>query len=157
MIIRTATAADVAAVQRVVREAYQKYVARIGGRPVPMDSDYEALVGQGRTWVADLDGEVVGILVLQEAADHLLVENVAVAPGAQRHGIGGRLLDHAEERARRAGLTEVRLYTHEAMTENLAYYPRRGFRETHRETEDGFSRVFLTKVLAAPGDVGAGP
>ena len=143
--------------QRVVQEAYQKYVERIGGRPVPMDSDYEALVGQGRTWVADLDGEVVGILVLQDAADHLLVENVAVSPSAQRRGIGRRLLDHAEERARSAGLTEVRLYTHEAMTENIAYYPRRGFRETHRQAEDGFSRVFFTKLLAAPGPVGDGP
>ena len=143
--------------QRIVLAAYQKYVDRIGRRPGPMDSDYEALVSQGRTWVAEVDGEAVGILVLQEATDHLVVENVAVTPGAQRRGIGERLLDHADEQARRAGLTEVRLYTHEAMTENLAYYPRRGFGETHRETQDGFSRVFLTKVLAAPGPVGAGP
>ncbi len=33
------------------------------------------------------------------------------------------------------------------MTENLAYYPRRGYRETHRTMGDGFSRVFFTKNL----------
>jgi GNAT superfamily N-acetyltransferase len=95
-------------------------------------------------------GVVVGVLVLEEAADHVLVENLAVAPDRQGQGIGQRLLQHAEERARSVGATEVRLYTHEAMTENRAFYPRRGFRETHRETQDGRPRVFFTKVLDLP-------
>jgi uncharacterized protein len=149
--VRRAAGGDLAAVQQVVQEAYGKYVERIGRRPVPMDSDYEALVAQERVWVADDGGQVVGILVLEEEVDHLLVENLAVAPSAQGRGIGRRLLDHADDQARSAGLTEVRLFTHEAMTENIAYYPRRGFRETHRETQDGRRRVFFTKVLAPVG------
>ena len=143
--------------RRLAVAAYEKYVERIGGRPAPMDTDYEAVVEQGRAWVADAEGEVVGLIVLEEAVDHLLVENVAVAPRSQAQGIGRQLLDHAEARARAVGLTEVRLYTHETMTENLAYYPRRGYRETHRETDIGFSRVFFTKVLVDPGPVGTGP
>ena len=122
-----------------------------------MDSDYEALLGQGRVWVAEDEGQVLGILVLEEAADHLLVENLAVAPRAQGRGVGRRLLDHADDRARAAGLPEVRLYTHERMTENLAYYPRRGFRETHRETQGEHRRVFFTKVLPGPRTVPGGP
>jgi hypothetical protein len=31
------------------------------------------------------------------------------------------------------------------MTENLAYYPRLGFRETDRREEDGYRRVFFEK------------
>ena len=34
------------------------------------------------------------------------------------------LLDRAEGDAAELGLTEIRLYTNEAMTENLSYYPR---------------------------------
>jgi hypothetical protein len=33
------------------------------------------------------------------------------------------------------------------MTENLAYYPRRGYVETHRTVADGFSRVYFSKRL----------
>lgn len=44
------------------------------------------------------------------------------------------------------GLNEVRLYTNAAMTENLTYYPRHGYRETHRATQDGYRRVFFTKA-----------
>ena len=35
------------------------------------------------------------------------------------------------------------------MTENLAYYPRRGYRETHRSTQDSYHRVFFTKILTS--------
>jgi GNAT superfamily N-acetyltransferase len=39
----------------------------------------------------------------------------------QGRGIGARLLDLAEDHARSLHLGEVRLYTNEAMTENLSY------------------------------------
>jgi hypothetical protein len=41
----------------------------------------------------------------------------------------------------------TRLYTNAAMTENLAYYPRRGYIETHRAAQDGFHRVFFRKPV----------
>jgi hypothetical protein len=50
-------------------------------------------------------------------------------------------------RGRREGLSEIRLYTNEAMTENLAYYPRNGYTETQRAQQDGFSRVYFRKCL----------
>ncbi len=60
---------------------------------------------------------------------------------------GAGLLDLAEERARHHDVGEVRLYTNEAMTENLAYYPRHGYTETHRASQDGFRRVFFRKTI----------
>jgi GNAT superfamily N-acetyltransferase len=57
------------------------------------------------------------------------------------------LLALAEEQARGLGLGEIRLYTNEAMTENLAYYPRHGYAETHRAEQDGFNRVFFRKPI----------
>lgn len=53
----------------------------------------------------------------------------------------------AEEQAMDAGKPTVRLYTHVTMTENVAFYTRRGFVETHREP-DGFRRIFMSKSLA---------
>jgi ribosomal protein S18 acetylase RimI-like enzyme len=91
-----------------------------------------------------------GVLVTRLAGDHLLVENLAVAPVAQGQGIGGRLLAVADEHARACGRAEVRLYTNQAMTENLEFYPRHGYRETGRAEQDGFGRVFFSKP-ARPG------
>jgi ribosomal protein S18 acetylase RimI-like enzyme len=133
--------------RELVEAAYRMYVPRIGREPVPMTADYDEIARSGRAWIAEVHARVVGVLVLETAEDHLLVENLAVAPPYQNVGVGSRLLRFAEDQARARGLPEVRLYTHVTMTENQAYYPRRGFRETHRAGEDGFRRVFFAKRL----------
>ncbi|MGH1550496.1 GNAT family N-acetyltransferase [Leifsonia poae] len=147
VIVEPAVAADVPAIEALVREAYEPYVARIGREPGPLLEDYAAVVVDGRALVARRDGAVVGLLISSVQPDHVLVENVAVAASERGTGLGTRLLAIADEQARANGVGEVRLYTHEKMTENLAYYPRRGFVETDRRTENGFSRVFFTRVV----------
>jgi N-acetylglutamate synthase-like GNAT family acetyltransferase len=134
--------------RELAHEAYELYVERIGREPAPMSADYGRIAESGHAWVAEHGDRIVGLLVLEPAEDYLLLENVAVAPQAHGRGVGGRLLRLAEEQARAHGLREVRLYTNEAMTENLTYYPRHGYQETHRSTQNGFRRVFFTKVLA---------
>jgi ribosomal protein S18 acetylase RimI-like enzyme len=145
--VRQAGSDDVAALRALAEAAYRGYVARIGRAPAPMTADYAAAVAAGEVWVAEEGGHVVGLLVLVPETDHLLLENVAVEPGAQGRGIGSWLLAHAEARAVALGLAEIRLYTNEAMTENLAYYPRRGYTETRRAEQNGFRRVFFRKAV----------
>jgi GNAT superfamily N-acetyltransferase len=88
-----------------------------------------------------------GLLVLVPSPDGLVLESVAVRPAAQGSGVGGRLLALAGDRARGLGLTEIRLYTNVAMTENLAYLPAARLHRDHRGEDDGFSRVYFTKQL----------
>jgi ribosomal protein S18 acetylase RimI-like enzyme len=146
---RRATPADVGALREVARSAYLPYVETIGVRPAPLDADYSTSVSDPHheVWVAHGATAVVGLLVLVPSDDHLLVENVAVAPPAQGAGIGTLLLDLAERRALAQGLDEVRLFTHQKMTRNIALYAARGYRETLREVDGGFHRVFLSKHL----------
>jgi ribosomal protein S18 acetylase RimI-like enzyme len=145
--IRAATSADLPDVVRCVAAAYAMYVERIGRPPAPMTADYEALVGRGVVRVAEDERGLAGLVVAWPEAGHLFIENVAVWPERQGEGIGSRLLDDCEAQARELGLGELRLYTNEAMTENLAYYPRRGFVEIGRRVEDGFRRVYFSKQL----------
>ncbi|HET7171159.1 MAG TPA: GNAT family N-acetyltransferase [Gaiellales bacterium] len=147
-ILRPAAPADREAVERLVEAAYGGYIERIGRRPAPMDADYVVLIAAGRVTVAERDGEVAGVLVLVPMEDHLLVENIAVDPTAQHTGLGRRLMAHAEDEARALGLSELRLYTNERMVENIAWYPRLGYRETERRAESGFARVFFRKRLS---------
>ena len=146
MLIRRADRADVPLLREIVERAYTPYIERIGRRPAPMDDDYDAKTRRGEVFVAD-DGAVVGVIVLIERPDHLLVENVAVDTARQGTGVGRTLLAYAEEHAAALHLRELRLYTNEAMTENLAFYPRLGYRETGRRIEDGFCRVYYSKRL----------
>jgi hypothetical protein len=56
-------------------------------------------------------------------------------------------MEFAEEEAARLGLAKLSLYTNVAMTENQAIYAHLGYRETRRETEDGYQRVYLEKGI----------
>lgn len=146
--LRRATPADAAVLARIAEAAYAPYLPRMGGlRPGPMDTDYAAAVGHGEAWVASADDTVVGFLLLVAEADAMLLDNVAVLPSHHGTGVGRALLSLAEERARAAGHSRIRLYTHEAMVENQRLYERIGFVETHRATEHGFTRVFYDKRL----------
>jgi ribosomal protein S18 acetylase RimI-like enzyme len=112
-----------------------------------MDADYEAIVREGRAWVAEDGGAVAGLLVLAIAEDHLLIENVAVDPAFQGRGVGRALLAFAETRALALGLLEVRLYTHVKMTENQALYAHLGYRNEGRRVEENLPRVFMSKRI----------
>jgi GNAT superfamily N-acetyltransferase len=145
--VRPAAEADAETLRDIAVAAYQHYVPRIGRAPAPMTADYPGAVRRGQVWLAAEDGEVAGFVILIPQPGYLLLENIAVRPAAQGRGVGAQLMALAEERALGLGLPEVRLYTNEAMTENLAYYPRRGYTETHRAQQDGFHRVFFRKRL----------
>jgi N-acetylglutamate synthase-like GNAT family acetyltransferase len=148
--LRRATAADAPAIAQLIEGAYEKYIQRIGRRPAPMDADHPALIDTANVWVLAHEGKLLGSLTTVVMDDHLFLDSIAVAPDAQGCGYGALLLRRAEDDAREAGMTEVRLYTNAAMTENLALYPRFGYVETHRGGQDGFRRVFFTKKLGSP-------
>jgi agmatinase len=148
--IRRAAPEDRQAVEAIVNAAYEGYIPRIGKPPGPMLDDYAALITDGSVFVLDAADGVAGILVLLEAADHLLLDNVAVAPARKGGGFGRRLIAFAESEARRRGYGEIRLYTHVTMVENVALYLRLGYEETGRGEQAGYQRVFMRKTLGEP-------
>jgi ribosomal protein S18 acetylase RimI-like enzyme len=153
--IRLAGTADAEAVRDVVHAAYAHYVARIGKPPGPMLDDYAARIAQGQAWVLEDAGRIVGVLVLEDQPDALLLDNIAVRPECQGGGHGRTLMAFAEAEALRRGFTEIRLYTHALMTENQALYRRLGYVETRRMTEKGFDRIYMQLNLARGSGRGA--
>lgn len=145
--MRPATVEDVAAIEAIVQAAYSPYIERIGRKPGPMLEDYRQLIEAGGVHVLDNAGRVQGFVILIEADNALLLDNLAVAPDAQGLGFGRQLMDFAERQAIGAGYAAIRLYTNEAMSENIALYRRRGYVETHRAEEHGLRRVYMTKSL----------
>jgi ribosomal protein S18 acetylase RimI-like enzyme len=146
-VIRPARSSDAVALATLAREAYSGYTGRIGREPEPLATDYGVAIATRMVWVVEDRDVVVGMMVLEDAGDHLLLENVAVLPRAQGRGVGSRLLGVAEAIAAERGLSPIRLYTNEVMTENIAYYQRRGYIETHRGEQGGYRRVFFAKGI----------
>jgi len=109
-----------------------------------MLDDYGQLIRDGRVHVIEHDGNIRGVLVLIPQEGAMLLDNVAVSPSAQGLGLGRKMLKFAEAAAADAGYRSIRLYTNEAMTENIELYTRIGYSETHRVEEKGLRRVYMT-------------
>lgn len=146
--IRPAVAEDESAVRACAEQAYAPYVSVIGRKPAPMSADYRAQIAAGQVYVCTGErGELQGFIVFFAVDRHMLLENVAVAQSARGQGIGKVLIRFCEDQALRSGLGSVQLYTNARMTENLAIYPRLGYLEVERRSEDGFDRVYFEKTL----------
>ncbi|WJH39370.1 GNAT family N-acetyltransferase [Aliirhizobium terrae] len=146
--IRKAVAIDEATIRACAERAYTRYVAAIGRKPAPMVADFATQIAEGDVHVAVSDaGDFQGFIVFFPEHGAMFLENVAVEPSAAGKGIGKSLIAFCEAEARRLKLAAVTLYTNEKMVENLSIYPKLGYVETDRRTEDGFNRVFFEKRL----------
>lgn len=145
--IRPALLKEAVALADCAHLSYQIYVERIAQKPAPMLEDYVQIIQKNQVWIADYDGSVAGFVVLKLTSDGFLLDNLAVHPDYQRLGVGSALLAHAEGQAKAQGYSSIYLYTHEKMLENQRLYANKGYLEYERREEEGFSRVFMRKVL----------
>jgi GNAT superfamily N-acetyltransferase len=146
-IVRPASAADAEAVATCVRAAFSPYIESIGKPPAPMLLDFPVVIAAGQAWVAELDGEVAGVLVQYETAEGFYIDTVAVLPDLQGRGIGRALLEFAEGEALRRGYHSIYLCTNIKMTANQVLYPKIGYVEYERKFDQGYARIFYRKQL----------
>ncbi len=124
MTIRAATAGDVGS----IRDLEQKSAAAAHWSA----EQYEVLLEQGVLLVAEEGQEICGFVGARAVAGDWEIENMAVALGFLRRGIGSRLLRELTARARQA---EARAMLLEVRESNLAarrLYEAGGFREAGR-------------------------
>ena len=145
--LRRAAIGDLPAVTALQRAAYARNRAILGVQPLPLLADYAEIFAHYEVYLAERDGALDGVLILEPRPDDLLIWSVATAPAAQGRGIGNAMLAFAETRARELSLPCIRLYTGAPLTFNIAWYGRHGY--THERTEDMGDRraVHLVKQL----------
>jgi ribosomal protein S18 acetylase RimI-like enzyme len=130
------------------RLAYGKYVSVIGTKPAPMVADFSELIKKECVYI-EKHGEktVSGFIVFYPKEGIMHLENVAVHPDFQGQGVGNKLIEFCEARGKQLKYPFVELYTNVKMVENMMIYPKLGYVEFDRRTEDGFNRVYFRKPL----------
>lgn len=93
------------------------------------------------------DGRLLGCIFCKpEPPDCLYIGKLAVAPEAQRKGVGRRLLEAATEYAVAQGLSCLRLETRIELTENHGVFARWGFVRSADGIHPGFSRTTFIEM-----------
>ena len=143
--IRRARPDDAEAVAEITDSAYASYLPLLGRKPLPMTADHRRMIGENDVWLLFHEDHPVGVLVLVDEPDSLLIYSVAIRPELQGQGLGRRLLGWAEQEARRAGRPRIRLYTNALMAANIELYRALGYLETGREPHMGSTLVHMSK------------
>ena len=146
-VIRKAIPSDLEQVEACAVAAYTRYIERIGKAPAPMVADFAASIENEHLYVIEANANVCGFVVFYARDNHIHLENVALDPRFQGRGLGMRLIEFVEQRAKADGYLRVELYTNAKMTENLGLYPRLGYQQFDRRVENGFDRVYFKKTL----------
>jgi ribosomal protein S18 acetylase RimI-like enzyme len=107
-----------------------------------------------RVWVAELDAQVVGnlVLLLRKGSRAARIYSVVVSPLARGRRFGERLVHAAEHEARALGLAELRLEVKLANAPARALYAKLGYVEQRALPgfyEDGSDGLRLVKSLAS--------
>jgi GNAT superfamily N-acetyltransferase len=121
--------------------SFEGLVARIvadfaeAGAAVPRDP---RLAG----WIAELDGERVGcVLCVPGPEPHVAVLRILlVTPDARGRGAGGALVAACVEHARRAGCSEMTLWTNDVLVSARRIYEAAGFELVDAEEHRSFGR-----------------
>ena len=145
--IRRGEAGDAQGVHDLVHAAYAKWVPLIGRNPLPMDVDYREALTRHRFDLLLREGKLVGLIETRDAEDCLFLENLCIAPDAQRQGLGQKLLARVEEIAREGGHRRIRLDTNKLFTGNVALYLRTGYITEWEKPVTGGIHVHMCKQL----------
>jgi ribosomal protein S18 acetylase RimI-like enzyme len=127
--IRPAELSDDEALAEIEREAWGPHVSPSEYDPAPF---FESTRPE-EVLVALLDEQVAGFVCLRPAsplpsnAHVLVVDNVGVAPSAQRRGVASRLLEAVDAYATEHGIERLKLRVLSANRAALALYERHGY------------------------------
>ena len=99
-----------------------------------------------RGWIAEIDGENVGSLMLANDGDGVArLRLLSVEPRARGLGIGARLVDEAIRFARSAGYRKIALWTHSVLTAARHIYQSAGFKLMRSEEHQSWGQPVVSE------------
>lgn len=154
---------DLGELTELIHRAYAA-LGRMGLNFTGVDQSIEVTAercADGEAWVViDSEGALIGTATLTfPAVDdycryfrdpaQLVLNQVAIHPDVQGQGIGRRLVEHLEARARELGYRSIALDTAEPATHLVDWYRRLGYEPLgyHQWHEKRYRSIVLRKVL----------
>jgi GNAT superfamily N-acetyltransferase len=130
------------AIVNAAAEAYRDVIPADRWREPYMPSDeLDREIAAGVVfWGYEDDGALVGIMGIQPVGDVDLIRHAYVAPGSQRHGVGGALLEHLARRSTRPMLVG----TWAAADWAIRFYRRHGFEQVSPERKTRLLKTYWT-------------
>jgi DNA-binding MarR family transcriptional regulator/GNAT superfamily N-acetyltransferase len=99
-----------------------------------------------RCWIAEIDGENVGSIVLAKDSEKVArIRLLLIDPKARGLGLGARLTDECIRFARRAGYEKITLWTHSVLTAARHIYEKAGFKLMRSERRRSWGKPVISE------------
>lgn len=151
-LLRQAVAADGLALQAILYDTFESTwlpqltpEAAAAFRAEQRPADYVGKRGL-EFWLVERAGEVVGFVDWEGD----FVNALHVLAAHARTGVGGLLMDKAEQEIAAAGFTAVRLETDTFNARSQAFYAKRGYQEAGRYPDEEWNSDLMTLLLVKP-------
>jgi N-acetylglutamate synthase-like GNAT family acetyltransferase len=143
MIIRQSEQADFGDILAIVNDAARAYRGVIPAdcwhEPYMSTGELETEITEGVVfWVADQQGDLAGVMGIQDKGDVALVRHAYVASTTQRNGVGTKLLRHLETIVDKP----ILIGTWAAATWAIEFYRRNGFTVVPSHEKDQLLRTY---------------
>ena len=129
--LRRANVGDADALSECIAAAYSIYATTVTDLHAVSEGISDDIKNHS-VWVAEIDQNIVGGIIVIPQEGNLLVTNIAVHPECSGLGLGRALMELAEAECLKSGTHELRLSTHVDMPENVRLYIHLGWEETGR-------------------------
>jgi DNA-binding MarR family transcriptional regulator/GNAT superfamily N-acetyltransferase len=102
--------------------------------------------GCERCWIAEMDGENVGtVMLVKDSASVARLRLLLVDPKARGLGLGARLTEEAIRFARSAGYRKMTLWTHSVLGAARHIYQKAGFKLTRSEPHQSWGQPVVSE------------
>ena len=156
LVLRRATPDDIPQLRAVIDAAYSEHRGRLD----PPSSAYaetgtslHALLASGEEAFLALDGaQVLACVFSVQNGVESYAHRLAVAPAWRQRGLGRVLMATAEDRARGAGCTYMRVGVRLALPGNIAFFERLGYRSIGAASHSGYAAPtfqWMTKEIVS--------
>jgi DNA-binding MarR family transcriptional regulator/N-acetylglutamate synthase-like GNAT family acetyltransferase len=99
-----------------------------------------------RAWIAELNGENVGSIMLAKDSDDVArIRLLLVDPKARGLGLGAKLTDECVRFARAAGYKKVKLWTHRNLSAARHIYAQAGFKLMRNEKHNSWGKPVVSE------------
>ena len=145
LMIRHCTNADFSAILEIVNDAAQAYRGAIPAdrwkEPYMPEEELRHEIADGVVfWGCEENGELVGVMGIQDVADVTLIRHAYVRTAHRRRGLGAKLLSHLHKRAEKPML----IGTWKSATWAIHFYEKHGFRVVPEEEKNRLLRKYWT-------------
>ena len=158
--IRPCNAADFGSIWTIINDGARAYAGVIPPdrwkEPYMTKAELQQQMDEGVVfWASEEDGQIAGVMGIQELQDVTLIRHAYVRTSAQRGGIGGKLLSHLRGLAKKPLL----IGTWAAAKWAIGFYEKHGFIAVSREQKERLLRKYwsiperqieTSVVLASP-------